>query len=57
VLIIAPVFDAAACLAVAERMSGRGEFADPLALLPLYPRQPEAVTIWEQRARQTGRAQ
>lgn len=47
--IIAPVFTAGACLRVGERMLARGETIDPLRLLPLYPRQPEAVTLWETR--------
>jgi tRNA threonylcarbamoyladenosine biosynthesis protein TsaB len=50
VSIIPPVFEATNCLAVAERMQKNGQFTDPLQLLPLYPRQPEAVTIWQQRA-------
>jgi tRNA threonylcarbamoyladenosine biosynthesis protein TsaB len=57
VLVLAPEFHAAACLVLAEHMLARGEFTDPLALLPLYPRQPEAVTIWEQRGPQAGKAQ
>jgi tRNA threonylcarbamoyladenosine biosynthesis protein TsaB len=47
--VVEPVFDARACLMVGMRMLGRGETTDPLHLLPLYPRQPEAVTIWERR--------
>jgi tRNA threonylcarbamoyladenosine biosynthesis protein TsaB len=41
---------ARACLAVGERMLERGEITDPLQLLPLYPREPEAVTLWNARA-------
>ncbi|HVP73279.1 MAG TPA: tRNA (adenosine(37)-N6)-threonylcarbamoyltransferase complex dimerization subunit type 1 TsaB [Phycisphaerales bacterium] len=49
--IIEPMFSARACLIVGERMLARGETTDPLRLLPAYPRQPEAVTIWEQRGK------
>lgn len=49
VRIIAPVFSAGACLRIGERMLARGETIDPLRMLPLYPRQPEAVTLWGQR--------
>jgi tRNA threonylcarbamoyl adenosine modification protein YeaZ len=37
-----PVLSAAACARVAAAMPG----VDPAALLPLYPREPEAVTKW-----------
>jgi len=47
--IIAPTFSAAACLIAGARMLERGESTDPLRLLPLYPRQPEAVTLWDAR--------
>lgn len=49
--LIAPAFSAHACLAVGARMleGSRGETIDPLHLLPLYPRQAEAVTLWERR--------
>jgi tRNA threonylcarbamoyladenosine biosynthesis protein TsaB len=50
--LVRPAFSAIACLRVSERMAQAAEFTDPLALLPLYPRQPEAVSIWE--ARQGG---
>ena len=49
--IIEPMFSARACLLIGKRMLARGETTDPLRLLPLYPRQPEAVTIWEQRGK------
>ncbi len=49
----APRFDASACLRVAERLAEAGHFTDPLSLLPLYPRQPEAVSIWEQRKKKS----
>ncbi|HRQ75956.1 MAG TPA: tRNA (adenosine(37)-N6)-threonylcarbamoyltransferase complex dimerization subunit type 1 TsaB [Phycisphaerales bacterium] len=47
VLTIEPRFEAAACLAVAARMLKQGEITDALSLAPLYPREPEAVSIWE----------
>lgn len=47
--IIAPTLTAVACLRIALRKLERGEVTDPLQLLPLYPRQPEAVTLWEKR--------
>jgi tRNA threonylcarbamoyladenosine biosynthesis protein TsaB len=52
--IVAPVFEAAACLAVTERLLAAGQTTDALALAPLYPRPPEAVVLWEQRV-QRGR--
>jgi hypothetical protein len=30
-------------------MLERGEIADPGTLTPLYPREPEAVTLWRER--------
>jgi tRNA threonylcarbamoyladenosine biosynthesis protein TsaB len=42
-----PVFDPAACF---EASLGLAE-VDPASLLPLYPREPEAVTQWRRRAR------
>lgn len=49
-----PVFDPRACLVAAERMLERGETIDPLTLAPLYPREPEAVTLWNQKAATKG---
>lgn len=49
VLAIEPRFEAAACLTVAARMLNRHETTDTLSLAPLYPREPEAVSIWERR--------
>jgi tRNA threonylcarbamoyladenosine biosynthesis protein TsaB len=47
---IAPLrLTAHACLAVGQRMLERGAVIDPLHLLPLYPREPEAVTLWNAR--------
>lgn len=36
-------------LMIGEAMLARGEMVDPLRMLPLYPRQPEAVTLWDAR--------
>ena len=47
--VLPPEFDARACLAVAHRMLEQGSTIDPLRLLPLYPREPEAVSLWKQR--------
>jgi tRNA threonylcarbamoyladenosine biosynthesis protein TsaB len=37
-----PVFDAAACVRVGARLPA----IDPALLVPLYPREPDAVTLW-----------
>ncbi|MFN0010302.1 MAG: hypothetical protein ACKVS8_01530 [Phycisphaerales bacterium] len=42
VKVLPPAFDAAACLEVAALLLAM----DALDLLPLYPREPEAVTLW-----------
>lgn len=42
ILIVPPRFDAAACL----ELSFNAAPIDPLAVAPLYPREPEAVTKW-----------
>ena len=44
-----PRLDAAACLRVTIDMARRGIATDPLELLPLYPREPEAVRSWRLR--------
>lgn len=44
-----PRFDAAACWRLAIRRWQRGLVEDPLQLAPLYPREPEAATLWRQR--------
>ncbi len=49
VTILRPTFDAKACLEVAVEMDRRGEHTKPIQLRPLYPRQPEAVSLWERR--------
>ena len=43
--VVAPVFDPVACAEVAA--AGGTAPVDPAALLPLYPREPEAVTKWK----------
>ena len=47
--IVKPQFDPSACLKVSLYLLSSGEISDPLTLLPLYPRPPEAVTLWEKR--------
>jgi tRNA A37 threonylcarbamoyladenosine modification protein TsaB len=42
VRIVEPVFDAGACARVAARLSP----VDPAELVPIYPREPDAVTLW-----------
>ena len=49
--VINPVFDPRACLIIAQRMLAEDRITDPLMLAPLYPRQPEAVTLWKKRSR------
>lgn len=48
--VIAPRFDPRACLIAAERRRACGQTIDPLALQPIYPRPPEAVSLFETRA-------
>jgi tRNA threonylcarbamoyladenosine biosynthesis protein TsaB len=43
------VVDAQRCAQVAARMLRAGQTTDPLVLAPLYPREPEAVTLWKKR--------
>lgn len=47
--IVAARWSATACLEVAEALHAAGARTDPLALAPIYPRPPEAVTLWEAR--------
>lgn len=49
ILVERPLFDAAACWRVGLRMWRRGDVVDPLHLAPIYPREPEAVTLWRLR--------
>jgi tRNA threonylcarbamoyladenosine biosynthesis protein TsaB len=51
----APVHSARAILELGEAALARGESTDPLALGPIYPREPEAVTIWNARHADAGR--
>lgn len=44
-----PPITAAACLRLAERLEAAGAAIGPEALLPTYPREPEAVTLWNLR--------
>lgn len=46
---VAARWSATACLEVGEALRASGVSCDPLALAPLYPRPPEAVTLWEAR--------
>lgn len=46
---VAARWSATACLEVAEALLASGARTDPLALAPIYPRPPEAVTLWEAR--------
>jgi tRNA A37 threonylcarbamoyladenosine modification protein TsaB len=43
--IASPSFDAASCLCVGARLPA----IDPADLVPLYPREPDAVTLWRAR--------
>lgn len=52
--IFEPSFDARACLAVSARLLAAGKTMDPLKLAPLYPRLPEAVSLWERRRQKQG---
>ncbi len=52
--ILEPAFDPHACLVIGEHMAKAGQFTDPLRLVPLYPREPEAVTLWRQRHESAG---
>ena len=51
VQVLQPVFDPAKCLVLAERVMAAGGIADPLLVQPLYPRPPEAVSLWEKAER------
>jgi tRNA threonylcarbamoyladenosine biosynthesis protein TsaB len=46
---ITPPVTAAACLVLAERLEAAGATVSPDDLLPTYPREPEAVTLWNLR--------
>lgn len=47
--IVEPRFTADACLEVTEQLLAEGGVVDPLELLPIYPRKPEAVSLWERK--------
>jgi tRNA threonylcarbamoyladenosine biosynthesis protein TsaB len=49
-----PATRAAALHRLGEQHAAADRFADPLHLQPLYPRQPEAVRLWEQRQADAG---
>lgn len=51
--IVEPEFEPRACLVLAEEMLAQGHATDPLRLSPLYPREPEAVTIWNRRLKES----
>ena len=44
-----PQFDAIPCWRLAKALFQRGSMVNPLELAPLYPREPEAVTLWRER--------
>ncbi len=46
----APVYDARACLRLTLAKWAAGELISPIDLVPFYPREPEAVTKWRERA-------
>lgn len=46
---IEPAFDVQAVWALGRAASAAGRFDDPATLCPLYIREPEAVTLWNQR--------
>ncbi len=52
--IVEPRFDARACLEAADRMLKAGEIVDAHSLAPMYPRPPEAVSLWQQRQGRQG---
>jgi tRNA threonylcarbamoyladenosine biosynthesis protein TsaB len=47
--VMVPRFSASGCLRAAMNMLRRGETISSMALSPLYPRVPEAVTLWRMR--------
>lgn len=54
VVVVEPKFDPGACLLIAERMFRDGATSNPLTFTPLYPREPEAVTLWQKRLNRQG---
>ena len=51
VSIVEPEFTPEACLNACLYQLASGKKADPLALSPLYPRPPEAVSLWKKRSK------
>ncbi len=47
--IIKPRYSATCCLQMTSIRHEQGLHDDPMAMLPLYPRPPEAVSLWEAR--------
>ena len=47
--IMEPRWSATACARIGERFASSGRFIDPLEMEPLYPREPEAVSLWKAR--------
>lgn len=45
----APRLDATRCLELGFARAAAGVAVDPLRLAPIYPREPEAVTLWRER--------
>jgi tRNA threonylcarbamoyl adenosine modification protein YeaZ len=44
-----PSFRARDCWSIGRSMLARGETIDPLRIAPMYPREPEAVSLWRER--------
>lgn len=44
-----PTLDASVCLQLTRRRAASGQLTDVLEMRPIYPRPPEAVSLWEQR--------
>ena len=47
--IMEPRYNATCCLQMTSVRHKQGLHDDPMAMLPLYPRPPEAVSLWEAR--------
>ena len=47
--VLEPKFDAASCLLVGQQMLSQDQYLTPDQLQPLYPREPEAVRLFNQR--------
>jgi tRNA threonylcarbamoyladenosine biosynthesis protein TsaB len=55
--LVSAEWNAQDCLTLGEGLLERQGPTDPLSLEPIYPRQPEAVTLWEGRAGRAGSEQ